>query len=490
MHHFKNIAKHSTVFGATELIKKGIGFIMIPVYTRFLMPADYGLLELLDLTLTVLAIIFGVRIGAGVIRFYHQYESEFDKNEVFSTALITMITLSLICLLGLYVFSGPITGFIAGDTEQIKAFQLVFICLALQNIYLTGESFLLAQKKSVIYSSLSLVNLVLNLSFNILFLIVFRMGVFGLILSMVIVKSVNLICVLFITTRKLPLRFSWPKLKLMINYTLPLIPAGAAMFLLHFSDRFFVRKYCAPDDLGLYSLGYKFGMILSMLVASPIFKIWNTMRYEIAKQPNAPTVFAQTFTWFTLILVTAGLGISLFIDEVIFFMATETYQGASLIVPLITLAYIMFGMSGFLNLGNMITGRTSQIMIIQIFVALLNIVFNIILISRYGIYGAAISTLLSFSTLAVLMLIASQQVLYVPFEYRRIVILFCTGGVIFGIARLVEGPILLVLTEKIGLMIAYLLVLLMIGFFPKDELQSGKSLFHSLMRRFPFGKIS
>lgn len=490
MQHFKALAKHSTIFSAAAFIKKGVGFIMIPVYTRFLMPEDYGLLELLDLTISVIAMIFGMRIGAGIIRFYHSYDELQDKKEVYSTALITMTLIALILLVVLQIFSHPIANLIAGSTEQVRAFQVMFGCLALQQIFMTGESYLLAQKKSVLYSALGLISFVIMLSLNILFLVFMGMGVYGVLLSMLIAKAINMVLVLFITLRGVPLRFSWSKLRVMTLYTLPLVPAGAAMFLLHFSDRFFIRHYVDLSELGLYALGYKFGMLINIFITAPIFSIWNTQRYEIAKQPDAGPVFARTFTWFVFVLVLAGLGISLFIDEVLHLVATERYDGASTVVPLIALAYITYSMAGFLNLGNMITGRTKYIMYIQVSVASLNILFNILLISRFGIMGAAVSTLLSFSILMVLNHYASQKALYVPYEYRRLTVLLAIGGMLFTLSLLVDGPLALVLLVKLVILAAYPALLFLARFFSQDEINAGKGLLRGVMNRMPFGARS
>lgn len=490
MRHFKALAKHSAIFSTAAFIKKGVGFLMIPVYTRFLMPADYGLLELLDLTISVIGMIFGMRIGAGIIRFYHNYDDVKDKKEVFSTALIAMTFMALVLLAILQVFSHPIARMISGTTEEVRAFQVMFGCLALQKIYMTGESYLLAQKKSIVYSTLSMISFVTMLSLNILFLVFMGMGVYGVLLSMLIAKALNMVLVLGITLKGVPLRFSWFKLREMTRYTLPLVPAGAAMFLLHFSDRFFIRHYVDLSELGLYALGYKFGMLISIFITAPIFSIWNTQRYEIAKQPDAGPAFARTFTWFVFVLVFAGLGISLFIDEVMQVMATERYAGASTIVPLIALAYIVFSIAGFLNLGNMITGKTVYVMYIKVSVALLNIVFNMVLISRFGIMGAAASTLLSFSVLAALNLYASQRALYVPFEYRRVAALFAVGAVLFGISCVVDGPMSLVLTAKVLLLAAYPALLWMVRFFSNDEIEAGKGLLRGVRDRLPFGARS
>lgn len=479
----KSLAGHSLVFGASELIKKGIGLLMIPVYTRYLLPADYGLLELLELAVSVLALIFGMRIGAAIIRFHHRYDRLEDRQEVYTTALIAIAFLSIIGLAALLFCSGTIARQLGGDEAQVGIWRLMFVCLALQQIFLTGENFLLAQKKSLTYAYLSIVMLIIMLTLNILFLVFMGMGLEGIVLSMLIAKLVNMLLVLLITLQGVKLRFSMVKLVEMIRYSLPLVPAGMAMFLLHFSDRFLVNSLCNLEELGIYSLGYKFGMVISVLVTAPFFKIWDTQRFEIAGQSDGAAVFARVFTWFSLVLVLVGLSISLFVDEVIRWLTTSGYHGASSVVPVIAAAYVVFSMASFLNLGNMITGRTKPLMYIQILVAVVNLLLNLMLIGRFGIMGAAVSTLLSFLLLAALNLAASQRVLAVPFEYGRVAALLLIAIVLFYLSRTLQGPFVLVLTGKVLLLVAFPLLLLLTRFFGHDEVDGMRRMVRGFFSR-------
>ena len=94
----KIIAKHGAVYGIANLLDRIISFIMIPVYTRFLTPSDYGILELLYITSSVLSIFIGVGIESAVGRFYFDYKEQKDRNMVISTAYIGFGFLSLLVI--------------------------------------------------------------------------------------------------------------------------------------------------------------------------------------------------------------------------------------------------------------------------------------------------------------------------------------------------------------------------------------------------------
>ncbi len=334
----KSLAKHSSIYGISNLLlQKGIGFIMIPVYTHYLTVRDYGILELMDLTVNVISMLMGIRLGSAIIRYYHHYETPDDKLEVFSTALIFVFFTTIAVVAILEFFTKSISGIVLGEPKYFRYFQILFVAMGLQTIVSVFDSYLLAKKQSVLYSGLSICNLTSNLTLNILFIVVYRMEVMGMLLSMLITKTFSVI-LLMIINRHNRLSFSWEKLKKMLIFGLPLVPESFCLFIMHYSDRFFVRKFCALDQLGQYSLGYKFGMILSFIISEPFFSTWNTQRFEIAKREDAKPTFGRFFTYYSAVALCAGLGISVFIDEVIRIMAPKEYQGATAVVALVVLS--------------------------------------------------------------------------------------------------------------------------------------------------------
>jgi len=301
--------------------------------------------------------------------------------------------------------------------------------------------------------------------------------------SMLIAKFLNFLLVGILTLRNVKLRFSLRKLKKMLVYAMPLIPVSLGLFSMHFSDRFFIQRYLDMNEVGIYSLGYKFGMIISVLVAAPIFSIWNTQRFEIAKQDDAASVYARVFTWFVVALIIPALGISLFIDEAMYFMADSLYQGAAVIVPIIVLGYVAYGISSFFTLGNMITGNTKIIALVQVSAAVINILLNVLLIPRFGIMGAAVSTLASFTCLALMNFLASQREFCVRYEYGRLITIFLLSFTLFLIVKIIPVSFYILLLIKILLFAAFPVLLLTLKFFAPEEVIAGRDLILRISQR-------
>ncbi len=477
----RTVAKHSALYTTAELLKKAIGFIMIPLYTHYLAPADYGVIEILNLILEVLAIIVGARIISAQTRYYHIYEDHREKREVYTTALVFAMLLSALSIATLWGETAGLSRLTLGNGSYAAHYRLVIACFAIQNIFLVGENDLIIRKRSLFFSGLSIILMILSLSLNVLFLAVFHLGVWAILWSIFITKAVNLV-VVPATLRGDKIRFSSKKLGQMLRYGLPLVPASLAMFVIHFSDRFFLQRYCSLTDVGIYSLAYKFGMIISVILSTPFQRAWGTHSFEIERRPESSVVHARIFTYFACILAFLGLCISVFIEDAIALLAPPSYAGAASIVPLIVLSYVLMGLGGMAALGIMLSCRTQYMTYIQVPAAAINIALNFALIRPYGIMGAALATLLTFGIMFVATFWVSQRIYPIPYEYRRLAILTGVALALFAVGKLPSGPSLWSIFLHSAVLAAFPASLIVFRFFAPHELAVARQSFNRLIQ--------
>jgi len=315
------------------------------------------------------------------------------SREVATTALAGMGLLTFLVLLALQGHSRFVAGLVLGDDNLDLYFRIVFFSIALQTLATVPESVLLAQKRSRVYSTITLLTFVSYLSLNILFIVGLEMGVLGMLVSMLATKVLNTAMNFWVTRADFAPRISLEKFRRMAAFGLPLIPASMAMLAIHYADRIFVQRYCPAADLGLYSLGYKFGMMLSFLVSQPIFFAWNTLRYEMAADDDPARGFGRIFTYILVIIVYAALGLSVLSPEAIRIMTPDEYQGAASIVTIIVASYVFNGIQNFLTSGIYVSYKTTYMPVINMVAAACNILLNLLLVPSYGIHGAAWATL-------------------------------------------------------------------------------------------------
>lgn len=463
--------RHASIYSMANILQKGIGFLMIPVYTHYLSPHDYGILELIDLFLMVASMLTGMGLGSAVVRFYHEQEDPERRTDMLATGLWSVVGLTLGAYFVLSRADVMIARLVLNDASYAPYFQIVFISLMLQTIASAPESLLLAEKRSGQFSLVTLLTFVSYLSLNILFIVGLGYGVLGMLYSVVITKAFNNLLLFFFTWRQYRLRFCMTDFKRLLAFGLPLVPASFSMFAIHYADRFFIQRYCGPDELGLYSLGYKFGMIVSVLISQPIFNIWNTQRYEVAKSPTGGSEVGRMFTYIWALILFAGLCVAVPADEVVALMAPGSYQGAAHIVGLIVASYMVYGLSSLFELGIFVSNKTGYDFYIKTVTAAVTIGLNAVLVPNFGIYGAAVATLLTFCCLAVLTFLVSQRLYHVHYEYGRLLRLTIAALAVYGASRLVHGGLLVAVPVKGALLLAFLPLLAALGFLNQSERQ-------------------
>jgi len=179
----KNVAKHSVIYGLSDMLSRAIGFIMIPIYTTYLTPSDYGTLELLDLTSYIIGLFLAMGIAQSVVRFYYEYKEPEKRNQMISVAMVTLWSVSAVMLVILFLLADKVSMLVFQTADYARFFNIIFITTV---IGLSNEiplTLLRIEEKSITYVSISLSKLVINLTLNILFIVKFHMGVQGILYS-------------------------------------------------------------------------------------------------------------------------------------------------------------------------------------------------------------------------------------------------------------------------------------------------------------------
>jgi len=466
----KKFLKHSFIYGAGTLLSKVVGFLMIPVYTRYLTPSDYGVLELLDLTASIVSMFLSMRIGAAVIRFYYDCKQQQEKQEVISTALISMFFVAILIVTLSQFISDEISYLVFNTRIYEKYFKIIFICTALSLISSIPEAYLIAQQQSSFYTAISLATLISSLTLNIYFVVFLKMGVLGILYSSLITKIFRCSFLTIFCIIKNKLAFSVKKLKYMLMFGLPLIPASLGTFILNYADRFILQKFADTTAVGIYALGYKFGYMLPALVLSSINRIWVPQIFEISQKPDGKIIIKKMFTYIMLILIFCGLGLILFTKDAIRIMATPPFYPAYKVVGFVVLGYIFRGMASFFWDGIMVSKKTIYIGISVFVSALSNILLNILLIPQFRAMGAAYATAISFFIMFCLVYFFCQKVYPINCEWNRILKIANVSLFILLLIHLISPKNLIAsLIVKTILLISFPFLLYLSGFYIPEE---------------------
>jgi O-antigen/teichoic acid export membrane protein len=466
----KNLFRHSFVYMLGSIASRMIGFIMIPVYTRYLTPSDYGVLELLSLTIDIVGMFAALGINSAITRFYYDHETEESRNRVITTALLSTIVLAALPTALLIYQAGWLSDLVFDTTEYGYYFQLLLMSNFLDLLLVIPMTALTIRERSKTFVICSMIRMVLSLSLNIYFVVVLEKGVVGILYSGLISVALTTVLLFLMIFSKMRISFSAKVMKQMIRFGAPLAVASFGTFILNFADRYFIEHFSTLTMVGLYSLGYKFAIALSHLLHGPFTLMWNVFMFKIADRKDAKEIYARVMTYNSFVVILFALGMAVLIKDVLKILVTPEFIDAHRVVPWIVAGFYFYYMMPILDVGIMLTKKTYLRAINVTAAAIVNLGLNYYLVPRFDMMGAAYATLLSYAFLSVLTHFVSGSVYRVRYEYFRLAKMYAAALLIFAASRLIHiDSSVLAVAAKSALVLTFPVVLLLLGFYDKRE---------------------
>jgi O-antigen/teichoic acid export membrane protein len=449
------LIKHSGIYGLGAVLSKSVGFLMIPIYTRYLVPADYGVLEMLDLTIFFSGIFAMMGIGSAFFRFYVASDSPDDRKAVTSTALFTVTGFSLFVLVLMQLLALPLSTVAFGTPTFAPLVRIVAFTLFFSNLTEVPLAYLRAQQRTVLFVIIGLIQTVLGATMLIVAVAVLQKGVVGVVYANVILNALVGVTLSSALMARVRGKFSRERFEQMFRYGAPLIAQSLASFVLVFSDRFFLRHFGSLSEVGIYSLGYKLAGIVSLLISGPFSMTWSWQQFELAKKENAKSVYAKIQIYQLFVTVLVGLTVSVLAIDILRIITPPAYWAAATVVPLIALSYVLNDIRSVVLSGILVQRVTHHLAWMSLVIAASNLVLNYVLIPRYTIMGAALATVGSFALSLVLCYSVAQRVYPIRYEYTRNIFIMGFAGLIYLGSTWFDLPVLSSVPVHLLLILAF-----------------------------------
>jgi O-antigen/teichoic acid export membrane protein len=480
------LLRHSSIYGLGNLLSRAVAFLMLPLYTRYLTPTDYGILELIDVTSGMIGIVIGLGLESAVSRFYYESSDEGDRRRVLSTAYWLAGGLALTGALLAAAFSTPLAKLVLSDASSSRLFLVSFGSLAISVIMDLNQLYLRLMYKSVLFNAVSILSLILAVTLNVVFIVVFHWGVLGILMSSLITRVVIATPLTTWVLSRSGLRFDMGLARQMFRFGAPLIPSTLGTTLVNYSDRYFLKQYATIADAGIWGLANKLGTAIHMLITSPFIMTFMPRRFEIAKRADARETFGRVSEYFYLILVSCGLIVSLLADEILRVMTTPPFYRAAAFVPWVVLTMIFYGMRYHFEFGILYTKKTHHYAVINVITALLHITLNLILVRSYGLWGAAWASVGAILFNSSATYVAGQRLYNIPFAIgRKFQVLGIAAGV-YAASRFIHAPdIVSSIALKGALAIAYVGILFLTRAILPEDVTRARQFAARLLGRTP-----
>jgi O-antigen/teichoic acid export membrane protein len=454
----RRVGRDTVLYGIGTIVARLASVALLPVYTRYLTPADYGLLQLLELAAEVTSILFVAGSRAGMMRFFYRTQDEKERNTVVSTTFFLETFLAIIATLALVAAAHPVWRLMLageGSAALVRLAALNFLLATLQN---TPFTYLQTAQRAAAYTVTLIVKLVLQIAFNLYFLVYLDMGVIGMLWAAIVANAIVALGTVTWMLSQTGVRVSWPIVRDLRRFGVPYQLTSAGGFILTFGDRFFLQRYQGAAQVGLYALAYQFGFLLHQLAVGPFLRAWLPERHKGKSQPSGvdDSETRQGFLIFNLMLLSMATAIALGSRLAIRLLTEESYHSAAAIVPLVIVAYVLQAWVEAVKFGIDVAERTIYYTYASAAATVVAVAGYAFLIPRFGAMGAAVATIVAFSVRFALTLKWAHRLTPVDYGWGRIRQMVLIAAVSVGVSVAVApASIWLEALLEAGLGVAY-----------------------------------
>jgi O-antigen/teichoic acid export membrane protein len=404
--------------------------ITLPIVTRVLSPADYGVIELISTSYWVAEVLLGGSFAEALPFFYVKAQQDAKSQVgVLRTAASGGMLLGLGGMLAGLLASPLLSELVFRSPAYSQHFQITFLGFSGSLTYSALINYLRIEDRAQAITILGLARLVLNVVLCILLVKVWPLKEIGVLLSGSLTSVVCGLGAIGYLIKRHGLGFSWSEFRQQFSYALPLSLSGLMMIAIHFGDRFFLQRSTNLNDIGLYSFAYKLGMMVS-IAHGPFLFYWQGQMFHEAQSSDGQRMTARVLTGVTLGLTLAGMAICLFAQPLIAVLAPASYAGAALLAPGIVLAYILRGMTDQLRGVFNTSAKTWEQSSVSLVGAVVSLSLYAALIPLYGSMGAVVATLCSFLIMLLFSIWRVHVVAPHDWEWKKIALIMSLGGVV------------------------------------------------------------
>jgi O-antigen/teichoic acid export membrane protein len=421
----------------------------------------YGMLEVLNITSTLMLLFMQMGMGSAVFRSV-LYQPNRDHHSVIATAFYFLLLSAVIQTCVLFFFSKEIAEFLFNRADTVHCIRLIVLITFFNAFAVIPMAVLRISHRSIQYSIFSIGGFLLEICLNVVLLKFMNLGLQGILAAMLIKSIVIALLYLSIIRNSLKSRFSGTDLKDMLAFGGPQMPAAIFFTVMNLSDRYFLNFYSDLKQIGIYSFGVRIGMVVALVVNS-FQTAWPATLFSIAKDENAKKQYSIIFTGYYSFVVFIGLIINLFSREIISIIGTKEYLQSIKIIPFITTSYLFMGIYYMTSVGLQIKRKTIYEPFIMFLPMVTNVILNQQLIPKYGITGAAISHTLSFTLLGILSWYVSNRFFSIKYSYKKLILIgfaaatFCWIGYNMEFPRIMTAMLLKAILVLVFVAMIYVL---------------------------------
>lgn len=421
MNTLKKLASQTAIYGLSSVVGRLLNYLLVPLYTRYFLPAEYGVVTELYAYVAFLVVLLTYGMETAFFRFSKKEEII----KVYSTILISLLISSIVFIALIFLNSSTISDWL-GYTNYPQYIQFFALIIAIDAISSISFAKLREQDKPIRFAFIRIVNILINIGLNLYFIVYQEYGIEYIFIANLVASFITLIMLVpemkssnWVFDKKL-----WKK---MMIYALPLLIAGLAGITNETIDRILLKHLLANTDiaaseLGLYGAFYKLSIIMILFIqtfrfaAEPFF-------FSQEKKGSSRKIYADIMKYFTIIMSIIFLFVTIFYEIIKGFLGNGYHdERGFLVVSILLLANLFLGIYYNLSIWYKLTGKTKYGAYLAVFGAVITLSLNLALIPILGFVGCAWATLVCYFSMTIASYYLGKKYFYVPYHITRILL--------------------------------------------------------------------
>ena len=469
----KDLFRNLLTYGLGDAATSIVSLLLLPVYTAYLSPEDYGVIGLLLVIEAVTKVLFRWGVDTAFMRLYYDCPDQAARQRLASTLFFF-----------LFAVNGTLLAAGIAAARRLSAWQFdtpeyaALVMLVMANMFVTGFYFIPFQvlrirNESRQFVALSFARSAGTLVMRLVLVVGAGMGVTGVVLADVLVTAAFTLVLLPWLAPLIRPVFSPPILRDALRFGLPRIPHSIANQVMGLADRYLLKRFGTLADVGLYSIGATFGLALKFFLSAFEFA-WTPFFLGVMREPDAKRIYSTVSTYVVAALMLLVAGTCAVAPDLVRLATQPPFHSAAAVTPWIALGVMFQGFYLVGSIGLIITKRTTRYPLATGAAAGVSLIANLALIPRYGMMGAAWANTIAYAALAAITVGFSWRLYPIPYEWRRLLRVAAAAGVAYATATWLVPPVRPltgILLRGSAAVLAYLAVLFLAGFFHAGEVR-------------------
>ncbi len=414
--HLRRLATTGAAYTASSVLSKLIAVFLLPIYTAYLSPSDYGAAEVMLASLVAASIVVRLGVIEAILRFY--YLAGESPQAVVRTGFASLFWTTTVAALIALPFAGPISEALLENPDPGLA-RLAIMGLWQLTLWEYALTLLRLDERAKAYFSFTIAAVVITIPITVALVVGTDLGASAILLGNFGTGVALLLARLWVERRRLSFRIDVPLLRRMTRFGLPTMPAELTLYSLSFLDRIIIARLAGLAEAGLYALAVKFANGMQVLVRG-FHLAWPPLAYSIQDDDEARSAYALIVTWFVAVCTFAVVGLWLLAPWFVRLLADDRFFSANEAVGPLAAGTALYALYLVLVVILGRTGKTEYSFPATATAVVVNVGLNLLLVPAHGIIGAGVALVVSYLVVVALMYAIVRRLFYVPYEWRRL----------------------------------------------------------------------